>query len=117
MVGESRIEPPLGCSAPHGSQPLPRAKNLPGFGNCRAMTTCEAGAGEKTSETVIQKIFDELTGPGGEGRIECSAKKIALIHHCPIKPRVRIGQTGIRELRRAICVQQQRRRRPIHQIR
>jgi hypothetical protein len=24
------------------------------------MTTYEAGAGEKTSETVIQKIFDEL---------------------------------------------------------
>jgi hypothetical protein len=25
--------------------------------------------GKKTSETVIQKIFDELPGPGGEGRI------------------------------------------------
>jgi hypothetical protein len=25
--------------------------------------TYEAGAGEKTSETVIQKIFDELPGP------------------------------------------------------
>jgi hypothetical protein len=31
--------------------------------------TYEAEAGEKTSETVIQKIFDELPGPGGEGRI------------------------------------------------
>ena len=30
-------------------------------------TTYEAGAGEKTSETFIQKIFDELPGPGGEG--------------------------------------------------
>ena len=27
----------------------------------------EAEAEEKTSETVIQKIFDELPGPGGEG--------------------------------------------------
>jgi hypothetical protein len=29
----------------------------------------EAEAGEKTSETVIQKILDELPGPRGEGRI------------------------------------------------
>ena len=30
--------------------------------------TCEAGGpGKKTSETVSQKIFDELPGPGGEG--------------------------------------------------
>jgi hypothetical protein len=29
-----------------------------------AAITDEAGAGEKTSETVIQKIFDELPGPG-----------------------------------------------------
>jgi hypothetical protein len=27
-----------------------------------AAITCEAGAGEKTSETAIQKIFDELPG-------------------------------------------------------
>jgi len=32
MVGKSGAEPPLGCSAPHGNQPLPCAKNLPGFG-------------------------------------------------------------------------------------
>jgi len=32
--------------------------------------TYEAEAGEKTSETVIQKIFDELPVPGGEGRIK-----------------------------------------------
>lgn len=63
MVGEPRIEPPFGCSPPHGNQPLPRAKNLPGFGNWRAMITYEAEAEEKTSETVIQKIFDELPVP------------------------------------------------------
>ena len=33
----------------------------------RVAITAEAGG--KTSETVIQKIFDELPGPGGEGRI------------------------------------------------
>ena len=30
----------------------------------------EAGAGEKTSETVSRKIFDALSGPGGEGGIK-----------------------------------------------
>jgi hypothetical protein len=30
----------------------------------------EAGAVEKTGETGSQKIFDELPGPGGEGRIK-----------------------------------------------
>jgi hypothetical protein len=59
-VGKSRSEPPLRRPAPHGSQPLPCAENLPGFGNYRTMTTYEAEAEEKTSETVIQKIFDEL---------------------------------------------------------
>jgi MoxR-like ATPase len=29
----------------------------------RVAITCEAGAEEKTSETVIQKIFDELPVP------------------------------------------------------
>jgi hypothetical protein len=29
-----------------------------------------AGAGEKTSETVSQKILDELPVPGGEGRMK-----------------------------------------------
>jgi hypothetical protein len=29
----------------------------------RVAITCEAEAGEKTSETVIQKIFDELPVP------------------------------------------------------
>ena len=38
-------------------------------------------------------------------------------HHRPIKPRVGIGHSEINELRRAVSVQQQRRRRPIHQIR
>jgi hypothetical protein len=31
---------------------------------------CEVGAEEKTSETVSQKIFDELPVPGGKGRIK-----------------------------------------------
>jgi hypothetical protein len=31
---------------------------------------CEAGAGEKTSETVIRKIFDGLPVPRGKGRIK-----------------------------------------------
>jgi len=30
------------------------------------LTRAEAEAGEKTGETVIQKIFDELPGPGGK---------------------------------------------------
>jgi len=63
MVGEPRVEPPFGCSPPHGSQPLPRSKNLPGLGSSRTMTTYEAEAGEKTSENIIQKIFDELPVP------------------------------------------------------
>ena len=63
MVGKPGGQPPLGGAAPHGSQPLPRAKNLPGFGNRRAMTACEAEAEEKTSEPVVQKIFDELPVP------------------------------------------------------
>jgi len=62
-VGKSRAETPLRRPAPYGSEPFPRAKNLPGFGNCRALTTYEAEAEEKTSETVIQKIFDELPAP------------------------------------------------------
>jgi hypothetical protein len=33
----------------------------------------EAGAGEETSETVIQKIFDELPASGGEGRKQTAA--------------------------------------------
>jgi hypothetical protein len=37
---------------------------------CHAAITDEAGAGGKTSETVIQKILDELPVPGGEGRIK-----------------------------------------------
>jgi hypothetical protein len=32
--------------------------------------TCEAGTKEKTSETVSQKIFDELPVPCGEGGIQ-----------------------------------------------
>jgi hypothetical protein len=36
----------------------------------RYAITYEAEAGEKTSETVIQKIFDELPVPSGEGRIQ-----------------------------------------------
>jgi hypothetical protein len=63
VVGKSGAEPPLRRPAPHGSEPFPGAENLPGFGNCRAMTTYEAEAEEKTSETVTQKIFDELPVP------------------------------------------------------
>jgi hypothetical protein len=61
MVGKPWAEPPLGGSSPPGSQPLSRAKNLPGFGNCRAMTI--QASEEKPSEAVIQKVFDELPVP------------------------------------------------------
>jgi hypothetical protein len=32
---------------------------MAGLPHCRVANTCEAGAKEKISETVIQKIFDE----------------------------------------------------------
>jgi len=36
---------------------------MPGFGSGRAVPPSEPKAEEKTSETVIQKIFDELPVP------------------------------------------------------
>jgi hypothetical protein len=60
-VGKPGAEPAVSRSASHGDQPVSRAENLPGPGSDGAMTMCEAE--NKTSETVIQKIFDELPVP------------------------------------------------------
>jgi len=62
-VGKSGAKPPFRRPAPHGSEPFPGAKNLPGFGNQRAMTTYEAEAKAKPSQIVSQKIFDEVAVP------------------------------------------------------
>jgi len=62
-VGKRGPQPPVSHPASHGHQPVSRAKNLPGLGRARAMTPNEAGAENKTSDTIIQKIFDELPVP------------------------------------------------------
>jgi hypothetical protein len=36
---------------------------MPGFGSRRAMIACEADAEEKTRETIVTKIFNELPVP------------------------------------------------------
>ena len=61
LVGKPSAHPPLGCPAPHRDQPLPGAKDLSGFGHSRAINIHEAE--DKTSKTIIQKIFDELPAP------------------------------------------------------
>jgi len=63
VVAKPRAESPIGRSAPRGNQPLPRSEDMPGFGSGRAVPPSEPKAEEKTSETVIQKIFDELPVP------------------------------------------------------
>jgi hypothetical protein len=63
LVGESRGQPALGCPAPRRGKPLPGAKNLPGFGSGGTMTVYEVEDEGMTSETIVQKIFDELPVP------------------------------------------------------
>jgi hypothetical protein len=59
LVGKPRPEPPVSRPTSHGDQPVSRPENLPGLGGGGAMMTCE----NKTSEAVIQTIFDELPVP------------------------------------------------------